>query len=144
MLDRIRQSLEERPVRSLLEDTTSRVPSGPLGAFGEGNVIGFIGFLAVESGEIITVPIPGVQRPGFKKVSHGVETIQPGVQEHTIRMHAVSEDVGEFVSQYESAPSNYDFVFGNTEVVDITKLDTDVGYTTYEFVVRVDRRPLME
>ena len=143
MIKEIRDNLEERPLRTQVEDITDRVPSGPLGAIGEGNVLGFIGFVLVESGEVITVPIPGVNRPGFKKVSHGAEVIEDGYQRHTIVVHSLSKDVAEFMTQYDSAPSNVDFVFGNTEVVSVEEMDTDAAYTTYEITVDVDRRPIL-
>lgn len=144
MIEDIRNALDERPIRDRVEDMTGIVPSGPLGAVGEGNVLGFIGFVLVESGEIITVPIPGVDRPGFKKVSHGVEVIEQGYQRHTIVVHALYQDVAEFMTQYDSAPSNADFVFGNTEVIEVEELDSDASYTTYEIVVDVDRRPILD
>lgn len=133
-----------QPVRDELNDITDKIPSGPLGALGRGNGLGIAGFLAVESGEIITIPIPGVQRPGFKKVSHGAEVVEPGLQRHTIVIHALSQDVAEFVTQYDASPSNFDFVRGKTKVVEIEQMDVDSTYDTYEIVVEVDRRAIRD
>ena len=136
--------VEFQPVRKQINTLTDRVPSGPLGAIGEGDLIGFLGFVAVESGEIITIPIPGANRPGFKKVSHGMDMEEPGLQRHTIVIHAISKDVAEFVTQYSSAPSNFDFLRGRTTVEDVEELDTDSSYSTYRITILVDRRALQK
>ena len=136
--------VEFQPVRDQLSGITSKVPKGPLGAIGEGNLLGFLGFVAVESGEIIAIPVPGVTRPGFKKVSHGAEVIEPGLQRHTIVIHALSKDVAEFVTQYDSAPSNFDFVRGKTTVTEVEELDVDSTYNTYRMTVEVDRRAVRD
>lgn len=132
---------KRRPLRDRFEDVTERIPNGPFGALGRGNVIGLTGFLAVESGEVITSPVPGLTRPGFKKVSHSVEVLDDGLQEHTVRIHAFSKDVAEFVTQYDSSASNYDFIRGKTEVKSVEEIDKQSSYTTYEITVEVDRRP---
>jgi len=134
-----------RPLRDLLENNiTDEVPEGPLGTLGEGNLIGFAGFLAVESGQIITIPIPGLNRPGFKIVSNSLVDSTDGKQIHDIVLHAASEDVAEFVTQYESSPSNFDFIRGDTEVLDIEELDADGFYSTYRVRVMVNRRAIRE
>lgn len=136
--------VDKRPIRRQISNLTDRVPTGPLGALGEGDLLGFLGFVAVESGEVITIPIPGVDRPGFKKVSHGMEMVEEGVQRHEIVLHAISKDVAEFVSQYSSAPSNYDFLKGKTEIEEVEELDTDSSYNTYRIIILVDRRALQK
>lgn len=131
-----------RPFRDRLEkDITDKIPEGPLGALGEGNLLGFAGFVVVESGEVITIPVPGLDRPGYKVVSHGlVETSSDGDEQvHEIVLHAYSEDVAEFVTQYNSAPSNFDFIRADTEVLKTEVIDPDGFYTTYEIKVLVDR-----
>lgn len=134
-----------RPFRDALEnDITDKVPKGPLGAVGEGNMLGLAGFIAVESGQIITFPIPGLNRPGFKIVSNSVVDSEPGRQVHDIVVHAGSEDVAEFVTQYESAPSNFDFIRANTEVLETEEIDPDGFYSTYRIRVLVDRRAIRE
>lgn len=131
-----------RPLRDVLEeDITDKIPEGPLGAIGEGNVLGFAGFLAVESGQIITIPVPGLTRPGYKVVSHGLTdtSLDGDKQVHKIVLHAYSEDVAEFVTQYNSAPSNFDFIRADTEVIETKEVGPDSFYTTYEIKVLVDR-----
>lgn len=131
-----------RPFRDALEeDITNKIPDGPLGGVGEGNLLGFAGFLAVESGEIVTIPVPGLDRPGYKVVSHGLTDTSPDgdKQVHEIVLHAYSEDVAEFVTQYNSAPSNFDFIRADTEVLETEVIDPDGFYTTYNIKVLVDR-----
>lgn len=129
-----------RPARDVAEQITDRIPTGPLGAVGQGNIAGFVGFVAVESGEIVTLPIPGLTRPGFRTVSHGMEQIGENEQRHTIVIHAASRDVAEFAAQYNAAPSNLDFLRGAVAIVDVDELDRDAGYSTYEITMDVDRR----
>lgn len=133
---------KEPPVRNLINRATESVPEGPLGNVGDGTVVGLLGFLAVESGEVITSPIPGLSRPGFKVVSHSMEQVEPGLQRHTIVLHAFIQDVAEFATKYQSAPSNFDFISGDIDVLSIEELDEQEGYDSYEIVVEVDRRPL--
>lgn len=142
-IERIRERLaKEKPVRHSFERVFESVPSGPLGAVGGGNVAGFLGFLLVESGEVITSPIPGLTRPGFKKISHGVEVIEPGLQRHTVRVHAFSRDVAEFMAQYDSAPSNIGYITSDISIESVEEIDTEATYDTYEIKALIDRRPL--
>jgi hypothetical protein len=145
-MDRINNLREELqsdpPVRGRLEDITEETPTGPLGKVGGGNLLGLAGFFAVESGEVITSPIPGFTRPGFKVVSHGMRRLEDGLQQHEIVIHAAFKDVAEFAVQYMSAPSNFDYLKGNLEVVEVEEIDEGTLYDTYRIVVNVDRQPL--
>lgn len=132
----------EKPLREKLTDVTGSIPEGPLNNIGGGNFLGFVGFLIVESGQVITTPIPGLTRPGFRKVSHSVEVVEPGLQRNEVVVHAFTEEVAKFMSRYDSSPSNFDFLAGEVEVTEVTELDSDASYDTYEMVVMVDRRPL--
>lgn len=133
-----------RPARSAIEKITESIPKGPLGAIGEGNIIGGLGYLAVESGEVITLPIPGLKRPGFRVISHSLDEVRNGDQIHTVKIHAVSKDVAEFATEYESSPSNLDFIRNKTEVLSVEELDEDSIYTTYEIKVKIDRDAIQE
>jgi len=133
---------KKRPGRDAFEDITDRVPSGPLGAVGQGNIIGGLGYIAIESGEIIALPIPGLDRPGFKFVSHGMEQKDEGKQVHTIVIHAISRDVAEFACQYKAAPSNFDYVRGKTNIQKVEVKDGDSFYSTYRMTVVVDRNAI--
>jgi len=134
-----------RPVRDGLEgNITDKIPEGPLGNVGEGNALGLLGFAIVESGEIITFPIPGLNRPGFKVVSNSLVESGNQKQVHELVVHAASEDVAEFVSQYESAPSNFDFIRADTEVLKTEEIDPDSFYSTYKIKVLVDRSEIRD
>lgn len=132
---------DSRPFRDAFEQVTSNVPQGPLGKVGDGNVAGALGYIAVESGEIVTIPIPGATRPGFRYVSHSFIGVEDEVQTYKIVVHAASKDVAKFAVEYKAAPSNYDFLKGITEVTNIKELDRENAYTTYEMTVEVDRSP---
>ena len=147
MYDRVvtmRLGDNERPVRDRLESLTESIPTGPLGKVGQGNVTGALGYIAVESGEIVTIPIPGATRPGFKYVSHSFVGVENGIQTYKIVVHAVSRDVAEFAVQYKAAPSNLDFLKGATEVTNVKELDKERGYTSYEMTIEVDREAIRE
>lgn len=129
----------ERPFRDALEQVTSNVPEGPLGKVGGGNLTGALGYVAVESGEVITIPIPGANRPGFKYVSHSFVGVENDVQEYKIVVHAISKDVAKFAVEYKAAPSNYDFLKGISKVTNVRELDRENVYSTYEMTIEVDR-----
>lgn len=133
----------KRPLRDRFEKATNNVPSGPLGKVGKGDVIGALGFVAVESGEIVTIPVPGVKRPGFSFISHSVEGTDTK-QIHTLRVNAVSRDVAEFAAKYESAPSNLDFIRSKTKVTGVETITERSSYSTYEIVVEVDTNAIKE
>jgi len=136
--------VDGRPVRDAFEDITGKVPSGPLGKLGDGNVVGGLGYLAVESGEIVTIPVPGATRPGFKYVSHSFISAEGDVQRYEIVVHAISKDVAEFAVQYKAAPSNIDFLRGESSVVGTEVLDEDRTYSTYKITVEVDRSEIRD
>ena len=140
----MRKLTDKRPIRDKFEKVTSSVPEGPLGKIGGGNITGALGYIAVESGDIITIPIPGATRPGFKYVSHSFVGVENDVQTYKIVVHAVSKDVAKFAVEYKAAPSNYDFLKGITEVTNIKELDRGNVYTTYEMTIEVDRTPADE
>lgn len=120
------------------------MPSGPLGKIGNGNVIGGLGFIVVESGQIITVPIPGAIRPGFKYVSHSFNGVEDGKQKYTIVCHGMSKDVVKFATQYKAAPSNFDFFRGKASVANIEEIDRSNVYTTYKVDIEIDREAIVD
>lgn len=130
---------EKRPARSRFENLTDKIPTGPLGKVGEGNIAGAAGYIAVESGEIVTIPIPGATRPGYRFVSHSLIETDDKTQRYQIVVHAVSKDVAEFAVQYKASPSNIDFLRGDTSIVKTEVLDEDRAYSTYKITVEIDR-----
>lgn len=125
---------ESRPVRDALEDATDRIPSGPLGSVGGGDVIGAAGFTAVEATKPVWEFIPGVKQPGYKVTAHSTRRVQDG-EEHTLNVAAVSRDVAKWAAQYSSSPSNINFVASSKEVIEIEEVTERRGYSTYRIVV---------
>jgi hypothetical protein len=125
---------EKRPLRSLAEELTENIPSGPLGSVGEGDVIGTAGFLAVESAKSVFQFVPGIKTPGYGISSHSTRNV-PNGEEHEFVITALSEDVAEFVSQYESSPSNLNYLTNDKEIVGFEEITTRRGYTTYKITV---------
>jgi len=125
---------KKRPLRSVAEEFTEKIPSGPLGSVGEGDVLGAGGFLAVEAARPLFQFLPGIKTPGYGIDSHSTRNV-PNGEEHEFVITALSEDVAEFVSQYESAPSNLNYITNDKEIVDFEKITTRRAYTTYRITV---------
>lgn len=135
--------VEQREIRKRFEDATDKVPSGPLGKVGNGEVIGAGGFLAAESLRPVAEFIPGVKQPGYSIVSHGMER-KDGFSEHKLIVTAVSQNVARFVAEYASAPSNIDYVTAETEIVNVEMVEQRRTYSAWEFTVHVDERGEIE
>lgn len=127
----------KRPIRDKLErEGTGRVPSGPLGKVGEGDIIGAGGFLAVETARTAFQFLPGIKTPGYSIVAHNAESVSDG-EVHRFTITAISEDVAEFVAQYSSAPGNINFVISDVELEETDRVTTRPGYSTYNIRVRL-------
>lgn len=123
-----------RQVRDAVENTADKIPSGPMGNVGKGDVIGAAGFFAVESTKPVWQFIPGIKQPGYKIVSHGAKRVEEG-EEHVVGVTAISEDVAEWAAQYVAAPSNISFVVSDKEVTDVKETTQRRGYSTYHVTV---------
>lgn len=141
LLDRVENVTGgDSPVRDRLNNALDRVPRGPLGKGGEGDIAGGAGYFAVKTGQLAVLPIPGVRQPGFSTISHGVE-IQDRSEIHTVRIFAVSKQVAKFAAEYEvSAPSNIDYVTGEINTTSIEEINPRGTYSTWEVVVEVADR----
>lgn len=130
-----------RPLRSLSESVTQRIPKGPLGFLGEGNAVGAIGFTAV--GIVNTFnPVSGLDA-GYNIQSHSVEHNEDG-EMHTFEINAASKDVARFVARLRSSPSNVDFLLRDTEVMSIEPVVERSTFNTWEVVVEVKDREAVE
>lgn len=130
-----------RPIRSLSESISDRVPRGPLGFIGRGNAIGALGFTTV--GIINTfLPIDGVD-VGYNIESHSVDR-QNDTERHTFEINSASKDVARFVAKINSSPSNIDFALRETEIVSIQPLVERTTFNTWEIIVEVDDRTVVE
>lgn len=129
-----------KPLRRALEKSAEKIPSGPLGKIGEGNIASAGGYLAIKTGQLAVLPIPGVRQPGFHAISHGVEQ-REDFERHFIRINAASRQIAEIACEYEIAsPSNIDYVTSEVETVEVTELKSRPTYSTWEFVVDVADR----
>lgn len=132
--------MPRRPLRDRLEGATDKVPSGPLGNVGEGDVLGAAGFFAVESTRPVIELIPGVKQPGYKITGHGTRRTSEG-EEHTVNVAAISRDVAEWAAQYASSPSNVNFVVSEKEIKDVEVVTKRAGYSTYRITVLLKDPP---
>lgn len=126
--------LNKRPVRDRFEEATDRIPSGPLGATGGGDLVGAAGWLAVESTRPVIQFIPGIKQPGYKVTAHSTRRVTDG-EEHTLNVAAISENVAKWVAQYTSSPSNVNFAASEKDIISIDIVTERPAYTTYQIVV---------
>jgi len=133
----IRERLEDQPVRDRFEEVTSKIPEGPMGKVGGGNLVGAAGFVAVESTKPVWQFVPGIKQPGYKVTAHGTKELGSGEERHVLTVTAISEDVATFAAQYTAAPSNIDYIRSRTTVVDIREITERATYSTYKITVDV-------
>lgn len=150
ILDGVEDAVEDesgvarKPLRNAVEGVLDKIPRGPLGKVGEGNIAGFGGYFAIKTGQLAVLPVPGVRQPGFHPISHGVRA-KDGYEEHVIRINAASRKVAEIACEYEIAsPSNIDFVTSEVEAVEVTELKSRPTYSTWDFTVHVADRGAKE
>lgn len=144
ILDRAEEEADEneskRPGRSLFEKTLDRIPNGPFGKAGGGSAIGYAGYFAAATGQLAVLPVPGVRQPGYHVISHGAEAMDE-FERHTVRVAAASKNVAEVAAAYDvAAPSNIDFITGESDVVSTEIIKERPTYTTWEVVVDVADR----
>lgn len=126
-----------RPLRTTVEKTTEKIPRGPWGVAGKGNITGAIGFSLVE---IAGIFIPGSELdPGFNIESQSVERSN-GQTVHTFVINAASKNVARFAAKFESAPSNIDFATMDTDVISVEPITERSTFSTYRVIVEVSER----
>jgi hypothetical protein len=129
-----------RPVRDKFEDATDKIPEGPLGKAGDGDIVGAAGYYAISTGQVAVLPIPGVKQPGYSTVSHGVEA-KKNYERHTIRINAASEQVARVAAEYEvAAPSNIDYLTAEIDTVESNEIKSRSTFSTWEFIIDVADR----
>lgn len=129
-----------KPLRKAIERSVDQIPTGPLGKLGEGNIVAGGAYVAIRSGQLAVLPIPGARQPGFHAISHGVES-RDGFERHTVRINAASRKVAEVAAEYQVAsPSNIDYVSSEIETVEVNELTSRTTYSTWEYIVDVADR----
>lgn len=132
-----RKKIEDQPVRDNFEEVTNKIPEGPMGKIGGGNLLGAAGFVAVESTKPIWQFIPGIKQPGYKVTAHGTKDLGDGTERHILTVVALSEDVAEFAAEYTAAASNIDYVRSKIGTVNIEEITERATYSTYQVTVDV-------
>lgn len=134
---RFQRLAEDQPVRDKFEEVTNRIPEGPMGKVGGGNLIGAGGYVAVESTRPVWQFLPGIKQPGYKINAHGTKLISEGKERHILTIVAISENVAEFAAEYTAAPSNIDYLRSEVKTVSIKEVVERGTYSTYEILVDV-------
>lgn len=135
----LRDNIDEQPVRDKFEEVTDKIPEGPMGKVGGGNIIGGAGFVAVESTKPLWQFIPGIKQPGYKVTAHGTKSLGDGKERHVLTVAALSEDVAEFAAEYTAAPSNINYLSSDIELVEIKEITERPTYSTYQATVDVNQ-----
>lgn len=138
------KDLNKAPVRDRFQEVTEKIPEGPMGKVGGGSLIGAIGYTAVSATRPIIDFIPGLRQPGFTVTAHGTKKIGPNHERHFIIVTAASEKVAEFVAEYNSAPSNIDYIRSNIRLVGVEEIQERATYSTYEFTVDVITKEILD
>lgn len=130
----------KRPLRERFENRIQDFEGGPLDFTGHGNLLGGAGYLGVQAiNSTVTVGTLGTFGGvdiGFRAISHGVE--EDGEDEiHTFMIHAWTQDIAQFAAKYLSAPSNFDFASGDTELEVVENVQDRRTAPTWRIVVRV-------
>lgn len=142
--DRIQDEQSARPFREASEDVADQIPEPPGGIAGEGDVLGAVGVVLARSGQLAVLPVPGIKQPGYNVISHGVEEFED-FERHTVNVSAATRLVAQTVAEYiVSAPSNIDYVTGETEIVSIEERKHRSTFSTWEFKVDVADRGKIE
>lgn len=123
-----------QPVRDKVGEATSKIPSGPRGTVGGGDIIGAGGFLAVEASRPFIEFIPGVKQPGYKINAHSTRRVSDG-EEHIINVSSISRNVALWVAQYTASPSNVNFVAAEKDILNVEEITERPAYNTYRITV---------
>lgn len=130
----------DRPIRERIEKNLQDFKGGPLDFTGEGNLVGGVGYLGVRAVNstvaLSTLGTFGGVDIGFRIISHSAE--EDGEDEiHTFLIHAWSQDIAQFSAKYLSAPSNFDFATGDTELISVENIKDRRTAPTWRITVRV-------
>lgn len=127
----------KRPLRSLSEKVTDRIPRGPLGIAGKGNLIGGVGYFTVATVNGV-LPIDGVKL-GFEVESHNVERTD-NKEIHTFIIHSASKDVARFIAKYKSSPSNVQLMGREIKITDIDEEKSNRSFSRWRVRTEVEGR----
>lgn len=124
--------MPEGSLRERLDRTISKIPQGPMGRIGGGNVLGAANYF-VSSTARGFVPMDGL-KAGYQIQSQNVEQEGDG-ERHTFKIRASNKHVAEFAARYLAAPSNVDYIVNRPEVAS-SEMETErKTLATYRIVV---------
>lgn len=135
--------MARRPVRDNIEERFDRLPSGPFGKVGRGNVAGAAGYATIEAVKAGVDLVPGVREPGWNITAHTTKR-REDFTDHILVVDAVSGTVARFAAKYQAPPSNIDYLTSEVEILDVEVLEERSTYNTYRITVRVDERGRIE
>lgn len=131
--------MSKRPIRDAIESTTDKIPSGPLGYGGGGNLLGGSYYFAVSTLNGI-IPVDGVN-VGFNIEGHDVRR-RGDVETHTFVINALNKDTAKFVARFKSNPSLLDAPVRETEITNIEAVKERRTSTTWRIQVEARRRDI--
>lgn len=130
-----------RPIRNTVEFTSEKIPKGPLGFVGNGNLLGGVNFLVVSSINGL-IPVDGLDA-GYNIQSHNVSK-EGDDQVHSFLINAWSKDTAKVVAKVNAAPSLADLAIRRTDVVSAEEDTPRRTASTWRVKVRVKDRKVEE
>lgn len=126
-----------RPLRNALENTTTKIPEGPLGFVGGGSGIGFVGFIGTE---ITKAFVPGSELdPGFEVLNHQIKR-SGQTERHKFEINAYNQNIARMAARVRAAPSNVDFITQRTEIINVNEKRSRTTASTWSITVQVRDR----
>jgi hypothetical protein len=132
----------ERPIRSLVESGTSKIPRGPLGVVGGGNAIGGAGYFTISFINGLN-PVDGLD-VGYTIESHEIveRNDETGKEVHIFTIHSASEDVARFIAKFRSSPTITQALSRDVEVTDVTEEKSNRTFSRWR--VRTVVKPMID
>jgi len=135
---RIRKAAsKKRPVRDFLENNVDKIPRGPLGYAGKGNVTGAVTYFVTSTINGIN-PVSGVNL-GFKVVTHTIDR-HDSYEMHTITVDSWAKETARFTSKFEAPPSTVDYFRQKITIESLKPLTKRRTSTTWRAKVKVEDR----
>lgn len=131
--------MSKRPIRQYVEDQTEKIPNGPLGIAGRGDLIGLTGYFGVS---IVNsaLSLTGADI-GFDIESHTVERFQDR-EEHTFTIHSMSRDVARATAKFKSTPTFINAARDRVDVIQTREVEQRRAFTVWEIKTRVQKRSM--
>lgn len=129
--------MSKRPLRNFVEKQTDKIPRGPLGIAGKGNLIGLTGYFTVSAANAV-VPLEGVDI-GFSIESHNVSR-SGNIENHDFVIHSTSKDIAEAIARFKSTPTMLNSARDKVEVESVELEEERAAFSRWRVSTVVTKR----